>query len=187
MRPRRPHLLLAALLVVSALAASTAESGTLRADFDSDGRMDSASYLRHGTHSHIQLSLAGRAAPIALPVDGIVLRLTVIDVTGDGRSDLVADSPAGVRLWINVGAGAFVETATAGVEFGWPRLEQGGSPRPPPLQSDSLERQPSPATVRVATSFVRTTHRAHLLVHSLVAARPPGTGSISRAPPACSL
>src|SRR3954454_15462829 len=56
MRPRRRHLLFATLLALSALGASVAKSGTLRADLDSDGRMDSASYFRHGTHSDIQLT-----------------------------------------------------------------------------------------------------------------------------------
>jgi hypothetical protein len=179
----RRFLSLASLLLAGSLAAPAAAAASHRADLDSDGRPDAASYRQHGTHADIEVSLSGRGTRLTLRVDTHVVRLRVIDVTGDGRSDLVADSTAGLRVWVNAGAGALVAVSTGGLEFGWPRLAPCGRIRVSPSPSDSADRDPGPATICVGTTTVPAGRRAYARACSLAPSRSSCTRSISRAPP----
>ena len=181
----KQFLSLASLLLAGSLAApaATAAAASLRADLDSDGRPDAAAYRQHGTHADIEVSLSGRVTPLTLRVDTHVVRLRVIDVTGDGQSDLVADSTDGLRVWVNAGAGALVAVPTGGLEFGWPGLAPCGRIRASPSPSDSTDRDPSPASICVVTTTVLAERLAYARACSLLPSRSSCTGSISRAPP----
>jgi hypothetical protein len=161
-------------------SSQTPHGSAVRDDTDRDGRPNSVSVRQHA--GHIDIVLSGRVLPVTLPVEGRLFNLRLIDVTGDGRCDLLADSAAGPRLWVNTG-GTLVAARTHGVQFGWPHLRGGRARGAFGAPGDSADRDPGKSLIPGIAFGVPIECGAQVLVSAGIAARAPCTGSASRAPP----
>jgi len=98
--------LILGLLVTAGLSQPARAQGPapdLRADFNADGILDTAVIQKTPTAAHIEVWLSGRDHPFYLLAPESLDTLRSADLTGDGRTDLVAHSASGVLVWINTG------------------------------------------------------------------------------------
>jgi hypothetical protein len=98
--------LVLSLLVAGGLSQPARAQGPapdLRADFNADGILDTAVIQKTPTAAHIEVWLSGRDHPFYLLAPESLDALRSADLTGDGRTDLVAHSASGVLVWINTG------------------------------------------------------------------------------------
>lgn len=187
-RPMATRLLtrLVTLLVVSGvLAPMSAQAAplTVRADLNADGVADTA--VLHSTlrAAQIELRLSGVRRPIYLLASAAVETLRPVDLTGDGRTDLVAHTSAGLQVWVNVN-GRFVPVPVGQVLASGRTPSTGASPRDVGPQPVSLGGDTAPAgpgyTPAVSPDVPSSSPILPSRAIPLTRAR--GT-SISRAPP----
>jgi hypothetical protein len=155
----------------------------LRADFDADGVLDTALLRATSSAAQIEVRLSGRARPIFLLTTSPVHGLRSIDLTGDGRNDLLAVSSAGLLFWINLG-GRFVP-APLGLVIASGRAPVAGTPpgpdEPVPLSIDNDSAPPVVVCVALPAPDLVVDVGAQAV--SVVLPRAPCATPISRAPP----
>ena len=181
--------LVLSLLVTAGLSQPARAQGPapdLRADFNADGILDTAVIQKTATAAHIEVWLSGRDHPDYLLAPESLDALRSADLTGDGRTDLIAHSASGVLVWINTGTQFLPAPITDVLTRGMVPLA-GSSPddeaqNPAANDSDSDHTPPdlSP-TLHLAPEGVA---RPCTCTLDLAVPRRPVTASITRAPPA---
>jgi len=181
--------LILSLLVTGGLSQAARAQGPapdLRADFNADGILDTAVIQKTPTAAHIEVWLSGRDHPVSLLAPASLDALRSADLTGDGRTDLVAHSASGVLVWINTGTQFLpvpvTEVLTRGMvplagsspddDTQSPAANDSDTDHTPPDLSPALHLSPG-GVERLCTSTL-----------DLAVPRRPDTASITRAPPA---
>lgn len=181
--------LVLSLLVVGGLSQPARAQGPaqdLRADFNADGILDTAVIQKTPTAAHIEVWLSGRDHPFYLLAPEPLDALRSADLTGDGRTDLVAHSASGVLVWINTGSqflpvpvtdvlsrGAIpLAGSSPGDDTQTPAASDSDTDHSPPDLSPAFDLSPG-GVARVSTCTL-----------DFSVPRRPATASITRAPPA---
>jgi len=167
------------------LGLTTAAASALPAhgDFDHDGVPDTAIVRPAGTGSQIVVRLSGSAVPLYLSPAVPVFALRSADVTGDGVADLIADSPAGLHVWVSTGRTLLPAAHAAAISA--VRTRAVHAPRTSTPTDEDPCWDPRPAAIATAIPetvshpVTRLLHRAH----TAALRPPPGTLTAPRGPP----
>lgn len=181
--------LVLSLLVTCGLSQPARAQGPapdLRADFNADGILDTAVIQKTPTAAHIEVWLSGRDHPVYLLAPEPLDTLRSADLTGDGRTDLVAHSASGVLVWINTGTQFLPVPVTQVLKRGMVPLA-GSAPddeTSSPAASDSDSDHTPPDLTPALHLSPGGVARLCSCTLDLAVPRRPLTASITRAPPA---
>jgi hypothetical protein len=96
---------LVGLIAVLLLLPGAARATGVSADFNRDGVPDHVSIGGRGRALFV--FLASHTSPVRLNARATIYSVVITDVDHDGIPDLVANTAAGLRIWINDGHGRF--------------------------------------------------------------------------------
>jgi hypothetical protein len=165
--------------LTSAAAAALPAHG----DFDHDGVPDTAIVRPTGTGSQIVVRLSGSAVPLYLSPAAPVRALRSADVTGDGVADLIADSPAGLHVWVSTGRTLVPAAHAAAISAVRTRALHAPTTATPADDDPCWDPRPAAIASEIPATVSHPVTRPAHPAHAAAPRRAPGTRTAPRGPP----